>query len=168
MHVAEIPPREYPRPSPRLVAMKNTPESERHRRNRELHTKMVESKTEGSRLQARNLLVEENMGLVQKVLWSSQGFKSLPSHVQDDMLQEAYLILVKKVEQWDPTKGKLSTFVNRAIWGEMVKQLKFNQQVVHYPDWILAEMKKAGEFPPQPEEYEDVVYRPGNKKPPAE
>lgn len=60
----------------------------------------------------RNALVEQNIRLT---AWAVKRFlKRRPflRHLQDDLLQEAHLALLRSADLWDPQKGEFSTFAS--------------------------------------------------------
>lgn len=64
--------------------------------------------------------LEQNIQLIRKLAWS---FHQTTGYDYDDLFQEAALAYCLCLKQWNPDRGKLSTFMWRSITGHLTNYL---------------------------------------------
>lgn len=75
----------------------------------------------------KNKLVIENMDTIKSLVWIMMKKFGIPKNEYEDYLQEAYLIILRKADKYNPEK-KFSNFANTVIKNRFIDLYKMNRQ----------------------------------------
>lgn len=93
----------------------------------------------------RNLMVEDNMGLVYKVVFYLCKIHRISNdHDQADAIQLGALALMRAAELWDPEVSKFSTYAMATIKNRLSRELP-HRSLIKVPEYA----RKEGVRPPQ-------------------
>ena len=84
-----------------------------------------------------------NMQLIKKIAWT---FHTSTGLELDDLIAQGYLIYLEKLKNWDPARGKITTFMWHSLHSNLINYA--NSQRKHYhpskadPDYDIVKEKK--------------------------